>query len=88
MVPRYLSCTVLVALCVSLTTTRGYILLYPGLPLMSPSSSPWLGSFLPSRTVINFSAEDCSGGDGLKPVPGSGCWQYYVCSAGRVRAVW
>ena len=85
MLPRYLNCVPLLSvLALSITTTtQGYIL-YPGLHLVSPSY-PWLGSFPPSRTVINFSTEDCSDGDGLRPAPGTGCWQYFVCSAGRVR---
>ena len=87
MMARYLSCVLLVSVfLVTSTTTQSYII-YPGLPLVSPGY-PWLSSFLPSRTVINISREDCSAGDGLHPAPGTNCWQYYVCTAGRVRYKW
>ena len=85
MMARYLNCMILMSVLLT-TTTQGYFI-YPGLPLVSPGY-PWLGSFLPSRTVINFSTEDCSAGDSLQPAPGTNCWQYYVCAAGRVRYEW
>ena len=85
MFPRYLICVILLCVFLSPPTTWGYIIIYPSMPLRT--TNPWMGSFLPVRTVINFSDEDCSGGDGLYPVPDSGCWQYYVCSAGRVSLV-
>ena len=48
---------------------------------------PWLFSLSqPSnqRLVINFSEQDCSGGDSVLPRPHSYCQQYYVCSDGKV----